>query len=150
MGVGSYTPDAGVPMMGKHPRNEKGTTMTLTIQINNLPHQPLEAETDANIAQAVYDAGLWNTGAYYPDFGIYEDGEQISGGGGPNSGVMTKEGRFTAFARHHGYEPHVQPNSTDDNPLINVIREDGVECAIVSMPPGPDGEDLCLCPLDLL
>lgn len=52
---------------------------------------PLSAHTDEAIDDAVKAAGLWVSGEYYPDFGIYDGDEMIAGGGGPNSGEMSDQ-----------------------------------------------------------
>lgn len=49
---------------------------------------PLSSESDAAIDAAIRQAGLWKKGSVYPDFTIYKNGEEISGGGGHNSGTM--------------------------------------------------------------
>ena len=51
---------------------------------------PMKADTDAELNAAAKRAGLWKPGQEFPDFMIYKDGEEIGGGGGPNSGTMDR------------------------------------------------------------
>ena len=50
----------------------------------------MKADTDAELDAAVKRAGLWKKAGSYPGFTIYKDGEEIGGGGGPNSGGMDR------------------------------------------------------------
>ena len=58
------------------------------IKFENRKRLALAADTDWEIDAAIKRAGLWKSGALYPYFTIYENGEEIGGGGGVKSGVM--------------------------------------------------------------
>jgi hypothetical protein len=60
-----------------------------TIKFNGKPKIPLSSHTDAGIDRALKVAGLWKPGKPYPYFTIYNsDGDEVSGGGGLQSGIM--------------------------------------------------------------
>ena len=65
---------------------------------------------------------------------------------------MSELDRFVKFARgvpDLGFVK-ILPESTEDDPMVNVVLENGEELAVVSMPPAPGSStDLCLCDLDL-